>query len=160
MLSSSSSPPLLLGSVVCDSMDHWFAPVKHRSELGSSCPLHCSTPHAVVCVHESSTMLNVYLLRTAAHQTWSCCRQGMQVSGAWQHLISCSDKRHYQVFWMLSRTVALHFADAAEATRRRLIGECQKIRVWTRSGFQTLYGQDTWSGFSKAWLEDAFNRSA
>lgn len=88
MLSSSSSPPLLLGSVVCDSMDHWFAPVKHCSELGSSCPLHCSTPHAVVCVHESSTMLNVYLLRTAAHQTWSCCRQGMQVSGAWQHLIS------------------------------------------------------------------------
>lgn len=45
------------------------------------------------------------------------------------NLMSRSDKRHYQVFWMLSRTVALHFADAAEATRRRLIGECQKIRV-------------------------------
>lgn len=156
MLSSSSSPPLLLGSVVCDSMDHWFAPVKHRSELGSSCPLHCSTPRAVVCVHESSTMLNVYLLRTAAHQTWSCCRQGMQVSGAWQHLISWAALISNIVRCSGCFRVLWHFTDAAEVTCRRLIGECQKIKslnevwfpdlVWTRH-LERVFQSLTWRCF-------------
>lgn len=65
-------------SVVCDSMDHWFAPVKQRSELGFSCLLHCSTSHAIITVRQSLTMLNVYLVRTGARQTWCCCRRGMQ----------------------------------------------------------------------------------
>lgn len=40
-------------------MDHWFAPVKRRSELGFSCLLHCSTSHAIIIItaHRCLTML-------------------------------------------------------------------------------------------------------
>lgn len=105
MLNNSGPPPPPLRSVVCDSVDHWFAPVKRRSEPGFSCLLHCSTSHAIITVHQSLTMLNVYLLWTSAHQTWSCYRQGMQVSAS--NLLSRFDKLYYQVFWMFSQTVAL-----------------------------------------------------
>lgn len=88
--SPSLPPSRLLHTVACDSMDHWFAPVKRRGELGFPCLLHCSTSHAIITVHQSSTMLNVYLPRTGAHQTWRCCRGGMQVAAQGERLISTS----------------------------------------------------------------------
>lgn len=77
-------------SVACDSLDHWLAPVKPCSKLGFSCLLRYSTSHNIVSAHQSSMILHVYLLRTGAHQTWSCCRQGMRLSDVGrprQHLI-------------------------------------------------------------------------
>lgn len=135
--------PPFLHSVVCDSMDHWFAPVKRRSELGFSCLLHCSTSHAIITVHQSLTMLNVYLLWATARQTWCCCRHKVCRFQARQHLIwglisfiiRCSGCFH--VLWHSSAT------DAAEVTYRLLHGERHRY-FSTSCGFQALYGEESW----------------
>lgn len=144
-------------------MDHWFAPVKRRSELGFSCLLHCSTSHAIITVHQNLAMLNVYLLWTSAHQTWRCCRRGMQVSGpAASNLVSRFDKLYYQVSWTLSHTVALNGHRCSRGDIPSLTWWMSKIcfdqpwfprLVWTRD----LEGSSDWIWFSEKWIEDGFN---
>lgn len=110
MLNNSGIPLLLLlHSVVCDSMDHWFAPVKRRSELGFSGLLHCSTSHAIISAHQSLTMLTVYLwsgLALTKHGVVADVVCRFQPTAA-SNLMSWFDKLYYQVFWMLSHAVAL-----------------------------------------------------
>lgn len=105
MLHNRGIPPTL-----AHSMDHWFAPVKRRGELGFLRLLHCSTSHGIITVHQSLTMLkclssvhqrspNMVLLQTKV-----CEFQPTAAS----NLVSWFDKRYYQVFWMLSHAVALN----------------------------------------------------
>lgn len=107
--------------------------------INFSCSLHCSTSytHSIIGVHQSSMMPNVYLIRATAVQTWSCSRQGMQVSVSLQHLIlraglisfiiGCSG--YYHALWHSA------VADVAEVTLW-----CWRICL-TSCKFQTLYGK-------------------
>ena len=106
-------------------------------------------------------MLNVYLLWTAARQTWCCCRHKVCRFQAPQHLIwglisfiiRCSG-----CFHVLRHSSA---ADAAEVTCRLLHGERHRY-VSAGCGFQALYGKDgcraPLSGFELV-LTEQFNIS-
>lgn len=115
---STVASPLLPHTVVCDSMDHWFAPVKRRGELGLSWLLRCSTSHAIITVHQSSMMLKC--LSSVDQRSPNKALLQTRYAGfiPRQHLISRAgfDKSYYQVFWMLSHAVALsdHWCSGAD----------------------------------------------
>lgn len=128
---TAAAPPSFSHSVVCDSVDHWFAPVKRRGELGFSCLLHCSTLHAIITVHQSLTMLkclssvaqcspNMALLQTR-YAGFSHPLRLILRAGLISFIIRCSGCFH--MLWHSATT------DVVEVTYRLLHGECQRCVV-------------------------------